>query len=130
MARLAVGASGQARPSLSSNFLLQSPRMGTFIGVYLPCLQNILGVVLFLRLAWIVGAAGVLESLLIVSMCCACVSAWCLCACPAPAPVAPCHPLPPPHLWWQLICLTLGGPSGRAHSPALAPPLSPDLLLS
>lgn len=50
----------------------KSPRMGTFIGVYLPCLQNILGVVLFLRLAWIVGAAGVLESLLIVSMCCAC----------------------------------------------------------
>ena len=29
--------------------------MGTFIGVYLPCLQNILGVILFLRLTWIVG---------------------------------------------------------------------------
>lgn len=54
--------------------LLQSPRMGTFIGVYLPCLQNILGVILFLRLTWIVGAAGVLESFLIVSMCCTCVS--------------------------------------------------------
>lgn len=53
--------------------------MGTFIGVYLPCLQNILGVILFLRLTWIVGAAGVLESFLIVSMCCTCVSdqlAW------------------------------------------------------
>lgn len=48
--------------------------MGTFIGVYLPCLQNILGVILFLRLTWIVGVAGVLESLLIVSMCCTCVS--------------------------------------------------------
>ena len=48
--------------------------MGTFIGVYLPCLQNILGVILFLRLTWIVGAAGVLESFLIVSMCCTCVS--------------------------------------------------------
>lgn len=69
---------------------LQSPRMGTFIGVYLPCLQNILGVVLFLRLAWIVGAAGVLESLLIVSMCCACVSARCLCIClTPPAPDLP-----------------------------------------
>lgn len=63
--------------------------MGTFIGVYLPCLQNILGVILFLRLTWIVGAAGVLESFLIVSMCCTCVSdqlgpAWppCLWACP------------------------------------------------
>lgn len=48
--------------------------MGTFIGVYLPCLQNILGVILFLRLTWIVGVAGVLESFLIVSMCCTCVS--------------------------------------------------------
>ncbi|EPY74122.1 solute carrier family 12 member 7-like protein, partial [Camelus ferus] len=52
--------------------LFEGPRMGTFIGVYLPCLQNILGVILFLRLTWIVGAAGVLESLLIVSMCCTC----------------------------------------------------------
>ncbi|OWK02167.1 hypothetical protein Celaphus_00018139 [Cervus elaphus hippelaphus] len=50
----------------------KSPGMGTFIGVYLPCLQNILGVILFLRLTWIVGAAGVLESFLIVSMCCTC----------------------------------------------------------
>nr|KAF6442286.1 solute carrier family 12 member 7 [Rousettus aegyptiacus] len=50
----------------------RSPGMGTLIGVYLPCLQNILGVILFLRLTWIVGAAGVLESLLIVSMCCIC----------------------------------------------------------
>uniref|UniRef100_A0A8C5KKX5 Solute carrier family 12, member 7 n=1 Tax=Jaculus jaculus TaxID=51337 RepID=A0A8C5KKX5_JACJA len=51
---------------------VKAPRMGTFIGVYLPCLQNILGVILFLRLTWIVGAAGVLESFLIVSMCCTC----------------------------------------------------------
>ncbi|XP_026237298.2 solute carrier family 12 member 7 isoform X2 [Urocitellus parryii] len=50
----------------------KAPRMGTFIGVYLPCLQNILGVILFLRLTWIVGAAGVLESFLIVSLCCTC----------------------------------------------------------
>ncbi|XP_040833309.1 solute carrier family 12 member 7 isoform X2 [Ochotona curzoniae] len=50
----------------------KAPCMGTFIGVYLPCLQNILGVILFLRLTWIVGAAGVLESFLIVAMCCTC----------------------------------------------------------
>ena len=61
-------------PALTAPALLQSPGMGTFIGVYLPCLQNILGVILFLRLTWIVGAAGVLESFLIVSMCCTCVS--------------------------------------------------------
>ncbi|KAJ6661405.1 hypothetical protein lerEdw1_015034, partial [Lerista edwardsae] len=50
---------------------VKAPRMGTFIGVYLPCLQNILGVILFLRLTWIVGTAGVLESFIIVFMCCA-----------------------------------------------------------
>lgn len=47
--------------------------MGTFIGVYLPCLQNILGVILFLRLTWIVGTAGILGAFAIVSMCCICV---------------------------------------------------------
>lgn len=52
----------------------QSPQMGTFIGVYLPCLQNILGVILFLRMTWIVGTAGILESFIIVAMCCSCVS--------------------------------------------------------
>uniref|UniRef100_A0A8C8SI46 Solute carrier family 12 member 7 n=1 Tax=Pelusios castaneus TaxID=367368 RepID=A0A8C8SI46_9SAUR len=51
---------------------IKAPCMGTFIGVYLPCLQNILGVILFLRLTWIVGTAGVLESFIIVFMCCAC----------------------------------------------------------
>ncbi|CAL9689151.1 unnamed protein product [Knipowitschia caucasica] len=48
------------------------PPMGTFIGVYLPCMQNILGVILFIRLAWIVGTAGILGSFAIVSMCCIC----------------------------------------------------------
>lgn len=54
--------------------LYQSPNMGTLMGVYLPCLQNIFGVILFLRLTWIVGVAGVMQSLLIVLMCCSCVS--------------------------------------------------------
>jgi len=48
--------------------------MGTLMGVYLPCLQNIFGVILFLRLTWIVGTAGVVQSFLIVLMCCSCVS--------------------------------------------------------
>ncbi|XP_036378681.1 solute carrier family 12 member 7 isoform X2 [Megalops cyprinoides] len=51
---------------------VKSPQMGTFIGVYLPCLQNILGVILFLRLTWIVGTAGIMESFAIVFMCCTC----------------------------------------------------------
>ncbi|XP_060800074.1 solute carrier family 12 member 7-like isoform X2 [Neoarius graeffei] len=51
---------------------VKGPQMGTFIGVYLPCVQNILGVILFLRLPWIVGTAGILGSFAIVFMCCAC----------------------------------------------------------
>ncbi|XP_028825827.1 solute carrier family 12 member 7 isoform X2 [Denticeps clupeoides] len=51
---------------------VKSPQMGTFIGVYLPCLQNILGVILFLRMTWIVGTAGILEAFTIVAMCCTC----------------------------------------------------------
>lgn len=47
--------------------------MGTLMGVYLPCLQNIFGVILFLRLTWMVGTAGVLQALLIVLICCCCV---------------------------------------------------------
>ncbi|XP_051989495.1 solute carrier family 12 member 7 isoform X2 [Xyrauchen texanus] len=51
---------------------VNGPQMGTFIGVYLPCMQNILGVILFLRLTWIVGTAGIIEALAIVFMCCTC----------------------------------------------------------
>ncbi|GLD64683.1 solute carrier family 12 member 6, partial [Lates japonicus] len=50
----------------------KSPQMGTFMGVYLPCLQNIFGVILFLRLTWVVGNAGVLQALCIVFICCCC----------------------------------------------------------
>ncbi|XP_058893728.1 solute carrier family 12 member 5 isoform X4 [Kogia breviceps] len=51
---------------------VQAPRMGTFMGVYLPCLQNIFGVILFLRLTWVVGIAGVMESFCMVFICCSC----------------------------------------------------------
>ncbi len=44
--------------------------MGVFMGVYLPCIQNIFGVLFFIRMTWIVGTAGVLESFFIVFMCC------------------------------------------------------------
>jgi hypothetical protein len=49
-------------------------QLGTLMGVYLPCLQNILGVILFLRLTWIVGTAGWLQAFVIVSLCCLSVS--------------------------------------------------------
>ncbi|XP_022914772.1 solute carrier family 12 member 4 isoform X3 [Onthophagus taurus] len=48
-------------------------RMGTLIGVYLPCIQNIFGVILFIRLTWVVGTAGVIQGFLIV-LCCCCVT--------------------------------------------------------
>ncbi|KAJ1523941.1 hypothetical protein ONE63_010490 [Megalurothrips usitatus] len=44
--------------------------MGTLIGVYLPCIQNIFGVILFIRLTWVVGTAGVVCGFLIVLTCC------------------------------------------------------------
>uniref|UniRef100_A0A452VMD7 Solute carrier family 12 member 5 n=1 Tax=Ursus maritimus TaxID=29073 RepID=A0A452VMD7_URSMA len=51
---------------------VQAPRMGTFMGVYLPCLQNIFGVILFLRLTWVVGIAGIMEAFCMVFICCSC----------------------------------------------------------
>lgn len=44
--------------------------LGTIMGVYLPTVQNILGVILFLRLPWIVGVAGVGMSFFLVALCC------------------------------------------------------------
>jgi potassium/chloride transporter 9 len=35
-------------------------KLGTFQGVYVPCMLSIIGVILFLRLGWAVGQAGVL----------------------------------------------------------------------
>ncbi|KZC06268.1 Solute carrier family 12 member 6 [Dufourea novaeangliae] len=48
-------------------------RMGTLIGVYLPCIQNIFGVILFIRLTWVVGTAGAIYGFFIV-LCCCCVT--------------------------------------------------------
>lgn len=51
-------------------------RMGTLIGVYLPCIQNIFGVILFIRLTWVVGTAGAVAGFLIVFTCCCVVSKY------------------------------------------------------
>merc|ERR1719244_1454775 len=40
------------------------------MGVYLPCIQNIFGVILFIRMTWIVGTCGVIEGFLVVLVCC------------------------------------------------------------
>ena len=52
----------------------QGAKMGTLMGVYFPTIQNIFGVILFIRLSWIVGIAGAPEAFLIVLTCCCCVS--------------------------------------------------------
>lgn len=47
-------------------------KLGTLLGVYFPCIQNILGVILFIRMVWVVGMAGWLQSFIIVLICCCC----------------------------------------------------------
>jgi len=47
----------------------EAKTFGTLFGVYLPCTQNILGVILFIRLPWIVGQAGMVYTTLLVLLC-------------------------------------------------------------
>ena len=42
---------------------------GALVGVYLPCLQNILGIILFLRLPSITGEAGLFQTYLLIFLC-------------------------------------------------------------
>uniref|UniRef100_A0A8C6UJA1 Solute carrier family 12 member 5a n=1 Tax=Neogobius melanostomus TaxID=47308 RepID=A0A8C6UJA1_9GOBI len=70
-----------------------APQLGTLMGVYLPCIQNIFGVILFLRMTWLVGIGGVIGTFIIVFMCCSTVSMsplclvltdfFCVCVCEA-----------------------------------------------
>lgn len=46
------------------------------LGVYLPTIQHILGVTMFIRLFWVVGIAGILHTILLLLCCCLCVSFW------------------------------------------------------
>uniref|UniRef100_A0A5S6QB19 Amino acid permease/ SLC12A domain-containing protein n=1 Tax=Trichuris muris TaxID=70415 RepID=A0A5S6QB19_TRIMR len=45
-------------------------KLGTLLGVYLPTIQNVFGVIMFIRLHWIVGMAGLCHALIIVILCC------------------------------------------------------------
>ncbi len=42
--------------------------LGTVTGVLLPCVQNIFGIMLFIRFSWIVGSAGWLQVMKMVDM--------------------------------------------------------------
>jgi potassium/chloride transporter 4/5/6 len=49
-----------------------SVKSGTMMGVFVPCLQNILGIIYYIRFSWIVGMAGIWESLVLVAFCGSC----------------------------------------------------------
>uniref|UniRef100_A0A224YRZ2 Kazachoc n=1 Tax=Rhipicephalus zambeziensis TaxID=60191 RepID=A0A224YRZ2_9ACAR len=62
-----------AIPSVAGEEAQAAPKkanLGTLAGVYFPCIQNIFGVIFFIRLVWIVGTAGVPVAFLTVFMCC------------------------------------------------------------
>ncbi|KAK6050632.1 hypothetical protein COOONC_11863 [Cooperia oncophora] len=43
--------------------------MGVLMGVFFPCIQNIFGVLFFIRMTWIVGTAGIVQSFFVVLVC-------------------------------------------------------------
>ena len=45
--------------------------LGVLTGVYLPCIQNIFGVIIFIRMTWMTGTAGIPAYFGIVFLCCA-----------------------------------------------------------
>eukprot|EP00771_Trimastix_marina_P002565 gnl/Trimastix_PCT/3704.p1 GENE.gnl/Trimastix_PCT/3704~~gnl/Trimastix_PCT/3704.p1 ORF type:complete len:1089 (+),score=198.39 gnl/Trimastix_PCT/3704:48-3314(+) len=47
-------------------------KLGWLGGVYVPCCMNILGILLFIRLGWIVGQAGIGLAVLLVFLSCCC----------------------------------------------------------
>jgi len=54
---------------IATKAVAATAKLGTIFGVFLPCMQNILGVILFLRLPFIVGQAGCVGASLIVLIC-------------------------------------------------------------
>lgn len=63
------GSSANHDPESAGNSGKVAPfKLGWFKGVYVKCLLNIWGVMLFLRLSWLVGQAGILEGLSIITL--------------------------------------------------------------
>lgn len=56
----------------ADNRNMKSAKLGTLMGVFIPCLQNIMGIIFYIRLSWIVGVAGVWQSLGVVFITCTC----------------------------------------------------------
>lgn len=61
---------GTLPPNMDIEAQIQAGQLkfGWFKGVMMRCLLNIWGVMLFLRLSWVVGQAGIVQGLLLISM--------------------------------------------------------------
>ncbi|KAL3097933.1 hypothetical protein niasHS_000668 [Heterodera schachtii] len=56
----------------------EKAKLGLMLGVYLPTIQHILGVTMFIRLAWIVGVAGITHTFMMLFICCLCTFLTCI----------------------------------------------------
>uniref|UniRef100_A0A0K0DIC6 Solute carrier family 12 member 6 n=1 Tax=Angiostrongylus cantonensis TaxID=6313 RepID=A0A0K0DIC6_ANGCA len=52
--------------------------LGVMLGVYLPTIQHILGVTMFIRLFWVVGIAGLGQTFVLLLLCCLCTFLTCI----------------------------------------------------
>ncbi|VDN55893.1 unnamed protein product [Dracunculus medinensis] len=52
--------------------------LGVMLGVYLPTIQHILGVTMFIRLFWVVGMAGIAQTFFLLFLCCFCTFLTCI----------------------------------------------------
>ena len=52
----------------STNSIVQATGLGTFGGVFTPSILTILGVIMYLRFGWVVGNAGLIGTLIIVTI--------------------------------------------------------------
>lgn len=58
----------EAQAAVSTAPPAATGRFGTFAGVFTPNILTILGIILFLRLGWVVGQAGLWNALIIIAM--------------------------------------------------------------
>ncbi len=56
------------QPDLIDQIQAEKPKFGTFMGAYVPSILMLFGVVIFLRLGWIVGSAGLYTTLFIITL--------------------------------------------------------------
>lgn len=65
----AIESAGETSPTFADSMKRNTKTLGTLWGVFIPCLQNILGVILFLRLTSITAQAGTFGTTGIICIC-------------------------------------------------------------